>query len=430
MRVLFIYPVPAPTNKIYTGYNVGLASVVAVARSEGHHPSLLILERFDADRLRAEVARRQPDCIAISVTSPQMRLAERVVETLATATPAPVIAGGIGVTVEPGRLLTADNVAAEVQGEGERAIGPLLTRLARGEDLADIPNVALPGQAPPRPLQLVESLDSLPFGDRDVFSYQQILDRNRANIGLEMLASRGCPFGCGYCANDTLNALSQSRRVRYRSVGNVTDECRRLLERYRGIAMIGFHDDIFGLDKNWLSQFVEDYPKRVNLPFWCNLRVGAFTEEHLHRLKRAGCFRVHLGVESGSERIRNEVLRRPFRDDDIVDAFEMIRRAGLRAVAFFMLGLPTETEQDMHDTVELARRLHPDWSVVSLFTPYPGTRLAREYSSSVPADLSESYYDDEYVFHGAAADPDAVRRTYRNFVPLVYGRRRARISLE
>ena len=95
-----------------------------------------------------------------------------------------------------------------------------------------------------------------------------------------------------------------------------------------------------------------------------------------------------------------------------------------------MLGLPTETEQDLRDTVDLARRLRPDWSVVSLFIPYPGTRLARDYPSTVPADIPESYYDDNYVFPGAAAPSEVVRRTCRDFVALVYGPRRKRISLE
>ncbi|MFH0965202.1 MAG: radical SAM protein [Planctomycetota bacterium] len=423
MRVLFIYPVPRPSNKIYTGYHAGIASLAAVLKERGHEPSLRIVEDLHGDWLLRDVDRLRPDCIALSVASPQMRVAERILAILAQSASVPVLVGGVGVTVEPGRLLASPNVLAEIHGEGEQALPAALDRLGDGGSLSDIPNVSLTADAPPPyPLKLVEDLDSLPFGLREIFPYQEILDYNRPNVGLEMSASRGCPFGCGYCANETLNRLTASAGVRLRSPANVTAEIRHNLDRYANVSMVGFHDDIFGLDKDWLREFAERYRRDVGLPFWCNLRVGTFTDAHLAQLREAGCFRVHLGVESGSERIRREILDRPFRNRDISDAFRSIREAGLRAVAFFMLGLPEETEADIRETVALAREIRPDWSVVSLFTPYPGTRLAKRFPSPSGTAYPETYYDETYVFEGAGAPPDVVRRYYRDFASLVYGR--------
>jgi len=417
MRVLFIYPVPEPTKKSYTGYSVGVGSLVAAVKAAGHVPALYVAERFDPEALLSHVRRSDPECVAVSVTSPQIALARRIVETLHHETTLSVIVGGVGVTVAPGELLSFPNVVAEVMGEGERALPAALAGLEAGGDLAGIANVHLPGQSPPDKLEVIDDLDALPIDDREIFDYQAILDRNRANVGLEMMASRGCPFGCGYCANRAINELTGTERVRYRSVGHVLRELEQLTSRYERIAMVGFHDDIFGLDKAWLAEFAPAFKSRVGLPFWCNLRIGTFSDDHLALLRDAGCFRVHIGVESGSERIRRDVLTRPFAHEEIVDAFRAIRGAGLKAVAFFMLGLPTETEEEMNQTVDLARRIKPDWTVVSLFTPYPGTALAEAASAG---GFPSTYYDNTFIYEGAAAAPDTVRRYYRDFVQMVY----------
>ena len=417
MRVLFIYPVPEPTNKIYTGYSVGVGSLAAAVKAAGHVPALYVAERFDREGLLSCVQQSDPECAAVSVTSPQMAFARRIIETLHEATDIPVIAGGVGVTVAPGALGSLPNVVAEVMGEGEGALPEILSRLEGGRDLDGIANVCLPGQSPRARLDVIGDLDALAIDDREVFDFQAILDRNRANVGLEVMASRGCPFSCGYCANHAINALTGTKRVRYRSAGHVLGELDMLTRRYQRVSMVGFHDDIFGLDKNWLGEFAPAFKERVGLPFWCNLRIGTFTEDDLALLRSAGCFRVHIGVESGSERVRGDVLKRPFSHEEIVEAFGAIRGAGLKGVAFFMLGLPTETEHEMNETVELAREITPDWSVVSLFTPYPGTALA---GAAAPRWFPSSYYDDTFICDGAAAPPDTVRRYYRDFVRMVY----------
>ena len=423
MRVLFIYPVPRPSNKIYTGYHVGIGSLAAAVKAAGHKVALYVAERFDRDALLAAVDRFAPNASAISATSPQMTLAHEIINALHEETALPVIAGGVGVTVQPARLQALPNVVAQVMGEGEGALPELLDRLAAGTDLAGVANVVLPGEPPPERLSVIQDLDTLPIDDREIFGYQRILDRNRPTVGLEAMASRGCPFGCGYCANRRLNQLTGVTRVRYRGVGHVMRELRMLLDRYTGVRIVGFHDDIFGLDKAWLADFAATYPRDVGLPFWCNLRIGTFRDQDLETLRDAGCFRVHIGVESGSDRIRRNVLDRPFTDAEIVEGFRAIRGAGLKALAFFMLGLPDETEDDLAQTIELARRIKPDWSVVSLFTPYPGTKLGDAHETGDERSFSETYYDESAVYPGVAAPADTVRRYYRDFVKRVYGER-------
>jgi len=116
MRVLFIYSVPEPTKKIYTGYSVGVGSLAAVVKAAGHVPALYIAERFDPGALGSHVQRSDPGCVAISVTSPQIPLAREIIETLRDETTLPVIVGGVGVTVAPGELFCFPNGRARAAG--------------------------------------------------------------------------------------------------------------------------------------------------------------------------------------------------------------------------------------------------------------------------------------------------------------------------
>jgi radical SAM superfamily enzyme YgiQ (UPF0313 family) len=273
-------------------------------------------------------------------------------------------------------------------------------------------------------------LGALPRPDRDIYDYQAILDRNRNNIGAEFMASRGCPYSCSYCVNPVMNELTGGAwaRVRYRTVEDVVDEAAEVAEQYSGVKMVGFHDDIFGLDKEWLRRFASEYRRRVGLPFWCNQRAGAFDEADVEVLKEAGCFRVHLGIESADDTLRREVLGREISSEAIEEAFAMLRRHGLRTVAFNMIGIPYETEETIRATIELNRRIKPDWLVVSIFSPFPGTRLAElaKEKGWLAQRLPESYYDSDWALEQPSLAKERLVYYYEHFVELVYdkGRRR------
>ena len=127
-------------------------------------------------------------------------------------------------------------------------------------------------------------------------------------------------------------------------------------------------------------------------------------------------------VESGSPRIRKEILNRLTDDKQIIDIFKEIRQSGIKTVAFNMIGLPTETEQDIRQTIELNKKIKPSWIILSLFTPFPGTRLfdfcKKELNGK--SEISEDYYKDEEIFKQISIDENRVRYYYHNFIDLVY----------
>jgi radical SAM superfamily enzyme YgiQ (UPF0313 family) len=148
-----------------------------------------------------------------------------------------------------------------------------------------------------------------------------------------------------------------------------------VMTRYPGVSLVGFHDDMFTADRGWLEAFCEAYGKHFDLPFWCNVRPGTVTAPDWKTLRRAGLARVHIGIESGSERIRKEILGRDISDEDILSCFAGADAEGIRTVAFNMIGMPGERAEDFRQTIKLNRKVRPDWLILSVFNPYPGTAL-------------------------------------------------------
>ena len=211
-------------------------------------------------------------------------------------------------------------------------------------------------------------LDSLPFLARD------FLDEPAGVV--HVATQRGCPFPCTYCAARTYNELYRdvARYGRRRSHRSVLDELRGL-RRAGKLSYVVFLDDTFTLDRPWVEAFCEHYGQELGQPFSLHARAEKVDPDLLERMARAGCFHITYGVESGSERIRRKVMRRPVTNERLEEVFRWTREAGIRVTANYMLGLPEETPEDLEATFALHDRLDPDDFGYFVFYPYPGTRL-------------------------------------------------------
>jgi radical SAM superfamily enzyme YgiQ (UPF0313 family) len=144
------------------------------------------------------------------------------------------------------------------------------------------------------------------------------------------ITTRGCPFDCTYCYNFAYAELYKGKgaRVRYRTVYNVLDEIEEERSK-RKISIINFEDDIFGLNKAWLMEFAEKYPRRIGIPFCCNVRVEYIEDDMVSLLRRSGCHTVAMGIEFGDPRTRRELLNRDMTNEEVVKACHLIRNAGI-----------------------------------------------------------------------------------------------------
>jgi hypothetical protein len=145
-----------------------------------------------------------------------------------------------------------------------------------------------------------------------------------------------------------------------------------------------FEDDGFISDRRWLPYFLAQYRRRIGKPFSCYIRIDHLAEDLASELKDSGCHLLVFSVETGDERVRAELLKKPIKDDEIAKGAEICRRYGLRFAIGNMLGLPDETVEQAWATVHFNRRLRPAFSICSIYQPYPSTESPAKQLDAAP----------------------------------------------
>ncbi|MBN1542072.1 radical SAM protein [candidate division KSB1 bacterium] len=367
MHVLFIYPIPSPKHT-FVDYHHGLALLSALAKLQGHSTTLFLTHTLSKAEIDRALVETKPDLIAYSVTSDQKELAKAYMNYLAPRKIFSIV-GGIHPSIAPEDFL--DHIECACRGEGEEAWSELL----QGKPLQEIENLAYRrnGSIETNPMRpFLQDLDALPFSDRELFDYQKSLDVDHR---ADFIAGRGCPYRCSYCVNNWLHGLAPGRYVRLRSPDNLVQEVHAVLNRYNGIESVCFQDDTFTFNKHWVTEFCELYRRQIGLPFVCNIRAETAGQEIIEMLREAGCEEIRIGVEQGNERLRRDILKRKMSNNELIAAFNRIKKAGIKVFAYNMIGVPGETRETIRETVELNRQLRPDKIHISLFHPYPGTEL-------------------------------------------------------
>ncbi|MBN1521263.1 MAG: B12-binding domain-containing radical SAM protein [Candidatus Aureabacteria bacterium] len=422
-KVAFIYVIPPVTKSVYTGYHHGLASLSAVLkRSLKTSNRLFILEKSCITKMSMDLKDFGPELVLVTSCSGQIQLAKAFLEAYQKSCRKPfVIVGGPHATALPEETLRIGGVDSVCVGEGEAAVADFAPKFFSNENYTETPGLWF--KTPDKniirndPSPFLHP-DDLPFPDRELFDFQSFINAMPHEVGPEFMGSRGCVFNCSYCATGKIHGAG----VRLRSPGKLIQEIRSVTESYSGIKIIGFHDNIFTLDKEWLREFCERYRKEVAIPYWCNTRVDCLTEDDVKWLKRSKCRRIHMGIESGSERIRRDILGRFISNRSIQEAFQCVKRHGIKAVAFNMIGLPTETEDDIMETILLNRAIRPSWIILSIFQPYPGTDIYPfcVKKPGVSEGASEDYYSCQKILEQTSVSTEKVKYYFSRFIPQVY----------
>lgn len=427
MRITFVYP--DIEGVAYYGarkYYHGLGYLSSVLRERGHETSLLYLQAEPTrETFLQELQALRPDLVGFSSTTHQHPYVEQCAAWIKEEIPeVKTVAGGTHPTLVPDEVAQHPALDFVCVGEGEHTLLELVERLAAGEDGTDVPGLwaRRGGEVVRNPLRpLIQDLGALPFPDRELFGFDEILRQNDGWV--DMMAGRGCPYQCSYCCNPGLQKRYQGlgRYVRYRPVENILAELRVLQARYP-VRVLNFQDDVFTLDREWLLQFCDQYAAEFRIPFWINTRVERIRDEAIvEALAHAGCAGVRIGLESGNEHLRREILKRQMGNDEIRAAFRLLRKHGLRVYTCNMLGVPGETAEMIQETVDLNRELFPDQFQFSVFHPYPMTEL---YDLSVregyydPHRVLPTYYSRQSVLELPTLSPEELAEGYDKFVEL------------
>ena len=318
--------------------------------------------------------RFNPEIIGITLGTFDFFFVKQLIKGIRKISRALIVLGGIHPTVAPDECIEYADVICI--GEGERAFEELVEKIDTNEDYSKIENlwVKKDNQIYKNNLRkLDEDLDSIPI-DRDLFEVEKSIKGR--NYVVDIYAGRGCPHNCYYCINYFKRTLykDKGKFLRLRSPQNVINEILDLKKKYK-LKLVSFPDDSFTYNKKWLLEFCDLYKKQIKLPFICLARVENITDQVCRALKDANCTVIEMGVESGSEKIRKEVLNRHMSNEQIINAFKLCKKYGIKTFSFNMVGIPYEKKEDMMKTVALNRILQPEDVQVTIFQPYPGSEL-------------------------------------------------------
>jgi radical SAM superfamily enzyme YgiQ (UPF0313 family) len=259
-----------------------------------------------------------------------------------------------------------------IVGEGEESFRDLVKRLAEGRDPWGVQGIVGPETFTP-PANYIRDLDGLPFPARHLLPnplYRYALWPGKKVA--TMITSRGCPYRCIFCDKSIFGS-----KWRARSAKNVLDEMEQIVKNLR-IPSIIIYDDLFTLDKQRVQEICQGILERgLRFEWKCEGRVDRVDGEMLRWMKKAGCSLIAYGVESGNE-MGLDYLQKGITLPQIRRAFELTRKAGIRPMAYFILGIPVETFEQSLRTIELAKELNPDYAQFSILSPYRGTKLYEE----------------------------------------------------
>jgi radical SAM superfamily enzyme YgiQ (UPF0313 family) len=217
---------------------------------------------------------------------------------------------------------------------------------------------------------LIENLDSLPFPARDLLNNELYRSPETGEKLTVIHANRGCPAKCIFCPAGAVSDY----KLRLRSPDNVLAEITECMERFR-IGEFLFHGDTFTMKKSWVIDLCKKIVEsRLKIRWGCNSRVDTIDDERAQWMKRAGCWVVAFGVESGSQEMLDQ-MKKNQKVEKAFEAVEVCRRAGLRTHAFYVIGLPWENKETLSATLELAERLDTDFFDFNIAYPLPGTEF-------------------------------------------------------
>ena len=336
-----------------------------------------------------KIVKLQPKVIALSTFTADFLTAMDFIEAVKKRIDVIAVVGGHHANVRPQDFFK-HNIDFVSVGEGEITLRELIDAIFSGKkDFSHIDGLVWKKKGKlvyNKPRALMPTLDHLPvpaYDKIDLEPYLEMWDGQVRGVPLRcpiIFTGRGCPYACTFCSCNKVFG----RTIRYTSLENIEKEVKYLKEKY-DIEGINLVDDLFVINKERMFAVAKIFHKH-NLVWSAQARVNLVDEEIVKTLRKYGCVQLEFGVESGSQRILDEIINKQITIEQIKKAFALCKKHNMRAHANIIVGFPTETYEEMMKTINLAKEIKPDFCALSIATPLPGTKLEEMVGGVDPED--------------------------------------------
>ncbi len=383
---------------------LGIASIAAVLEKKGFKVRILdaAVENLTIEQTTEAILKENPLIVGLSCLTMTVEKCVKIAKAVKQKAPKkPIVIGGHHASIDPFGIMKNNCFDIVTFGEAEETMLELMRGFKREKSflrqkkkLKGIDGIifrAANGKlVKTKPRRPIEDLDSLPWPARHLLPMQKYLplaNQYKRKPVTNIVAIRGCPFECTYCSSHSMFG----RRIRFRSPENVAAEIKHLIEKY-GIREISFWDDTLTINKQWLGRLCGLMLQQgIDISWSCYGRVNTVNQELLHKMKKAGCWNIFYGLESGNQDLL-DLIKKGITLEQIRLAIKWTKKAGIETRGSFMLALPGETPQKARKTIDFAIGLDLDYAQFCITTPFPGTELFRTAKRFGKLDMQFNRY--------------------------------------
>ncbi|MFH1711033.1 MAG: radical SAM protein [Nanoarchaeota archaeon] len=357
---------------------MGISYLAAVLRKERHDVKILDMNALNMQPLEiiGYLKIFSADVVGFSVTCPAIyrvfKMAEKIKEIYPDTT---IILGGPHPSSLPEESIEKKFVDFVIMGEGEQTILELIKEIEGKKRFASVEGIAFQKNGKvlyTAKRERICDLDSLPFPAIDLLPLERYKsNETKYSKFMTILTSRGCPGKCNYCNKQVFGDCCLMR-----SAENIIKEIEFLIKKY-GYREFHIVDDLFTNDRKRIVKFCNMViDRKLNIKWKCGngVRVGSVDLELLKLMKKAGCYSLGFGIESGSQQILNN-MKKGQTLEQCENAVRWAKKAGINTVGFFMLGNLGEDEKTMQETIDFAKKIDVDIAQFMILTPYPKTPI-------------------------------------------------------
>ncbi|MFH1850442.1 MAG: radical SAM protein [archaeon] len=417
----FLFAVPRFERD--TNPPLGVAYLAASLRQAGFPVDILDPTFGGESYAKKELGRRKFDVFGVSAYTKNYESGLELARLARAHNPkCRIVFGGVHPTILGDEVIQEPLVDIVVLGEAEETIVDLAVALSKGKPLSEVKGIIYKENGRPRttaPRSLIRDLDKIPFPARDLLPMREYLNANYGRAAwsvkqpaTSVITSRGCPYRCTYCSSH----LMFGRTVRFRSPENIVGEIRALIRDY-GIRGLTFVDDTFTLKADRIEGLHALLKKEsIRIEWICNGRVDTVTKDMLRTMKKSGCEVIAFGVESGNQRILDDILHKNLKLARVREVFRWCRELKIKTDAYFMIGIPGETLQDIRNTIRFAKEIRADAVNFSITSPMPKTELydiAQKHGKIIAEKYSDFDYAKKSVFVSDTLDPETIEKWKR-----------------
>lgn len=425
-KIIFINP-PLEQETVYSEFTpagsllppIGLCTLASVIRNKGYNVKIIDLPALKLGYEEAVkiVRKEKPDYVGITAVTLSInngaklaRLIKRNVKNTK------IILGGPHITSLP--IKTMQNFKEfdiGVIGEAEETLPEILIAIDKGIKLNKIRGIVIRKNGKiilTRKRPFIKDLDKLPIPAWDLLpplskTYKPAAVSFKRLPSSILITSRGCSGKCTFC--DTSVFGSEFRAFSAKYIFNMIQE---LNKRY-GIKDIFFNDDTFTVSRKRIIELCNLIIKnKLDITWSCNTRINYVDKELLRLMKKAGCWQIAYGIESGSQQILNKI-KKGITINQINESIKLAKKAGLKVKGYFIIGFPDDTKQSIEETIRFILSSNLDFLKINFFTPYPG---CQDYITAKKSGLFKEEWSKMNQFNCVYTPPNLTKNQIQQYM--------------